>query len=289
MFYVYVHRRKDTNRVFYVGKGAGKRAWKHAGRNDWWHRIVKKHGRTVEIVFRFDDENLAFLMERELIDFYGRDNLCNMTDGGMGGVSPTLETREKISAANKGKLVSEATREKMRIASTGKTHSEETKQKLREAALKQKRKAVSDDTKRKISASKKGIPASEAMKQKLSQARKGVPTGRKITEQNKQKLRELRLGKPLSEETKKKLSEKAKLRKMSPATLEKVSKANREKNEKMKKPVTCSNGMIFSFSGDAESWLKENGFPKASRTNIVSCCNGNLLTAYGFHWKYHKI
>jgi hypothetical protein len=289
MFYVYAHRRKDTNRVFYVGKGTGKRAWKHAGRNDWWHRIVKKHGRTVEIVFRFDDENLAFLMERELIDFYGRDNLCNMTDGGMGGISPTLETREKISAANKGKLVSEATREKMRIASTGKTHSEETKQKLRAVALKQKRKAVSDETKRKISASKKVVPASEAMKQKLSQARKGVPTGRTMSEENKLKLIEINKSRVFTEEAKRKISEKAKGRKFTEEALKKVTENNRINNEKRRKPIACSNGMIFSFSGDAESWLRGNGFPKASRSNIVACCGGSVATAYGFHWKYHKI
>lgn len=289
MFYVYVHRRKDTLDVFYVGKGVGKRAWKHAGRNEWWHRVVKKYGRTVEIVKRFDDEDLAFELEKELIAFYGRDKVCNLTDGGMGGVAVSEETRAKMSAARKGRKVSEETREKMRRAATGRRHSEETKAKLREYRLKQVMPPLSEESRRKLSASKKGVPAPESMKIKLSQARKGVPTGRKMTDANKKILRDLRVGKPLSEETKKKLADKARGRSHSAEVIKRITENNRRLNSARRKPIECSNGLIFSYSGEAQEWLRANGFPAAQKTNIVSCCKGKLKTAYGYVWRYHKM
>lgn len=32
-FYVYLHRKKTTKEVFYVGKGSGDRVWSRAGRS----------------------------------------------------------------------------------------------------------------------------------------------------------------------------------------------------------------------------------------------------------------
>lgn len=40
----------------------------------------------------------------------------------------------------------------------------------------------------------------------------------------------------------------------------------------------------FTSSIEAEKWLKKNGFPKASRSAIIHCCNGSRKTAYGFKW-----
>ena len=50
-----------------------------------------------------------------------------------------------------------------------------------------------------------------------------------------------------------------------------------------RKPVT--NGDInFESTYHAERWLKENGYPKAARSAIRRCCNGELKTAYGYKW-----
>jgi len=112
LFYVYLHRKKSNNDVFYVGKGFDKRAWKKTSRSEYWKRIENKHGRIVEIVKDGLQENEAFELEKEVIAFYGRKNLCNLNDGGYGGTNPSQETRLKMSIAGKGKIVSEETREK---------------------------------------------------------------------------------------------------------------------------------------------------------------------------------
>ena len=88
-FYVYIHRRKTDNKVFYVGKGNDRRGWQRAGRNKLWHTIANKHGVICEIVKDNLDENLSFDLEKELISFYGRLDLrtgclANFTDGGEG-------------------------------------------------------------------------------------------------------------------------------------------------------------------------------------------------------------
>ena len=68
-FYVYIHRRKTDNKVFYVGKGNDRRGWQRTGRNKLWHTIANKHGVLCEIVKDNLDENLSFDLEKELISF----------------------------------------------------------------------------------------------------------------------------------------------------------------------------------------------------------------------------
>lgn len=99
--YVYVHRRASDGRIFYVGKGSHPdRALSRDRRNRHWQAIVAKHGLLVEIVQHFETDALAQQCERDLIAWYGRAHLANMTDGGDGcaGLVPSAETRAKLSA-----------------------------------------------------------------------------------------------------------------------------------------------------------------------------------------------
>lgn len=103
--YVYVHRRADDGRVFYVGKGSYPgRANERSSRNPHWHAVANKHGLIVEVVLHFVTDALAQQCERDLIAWYGRKNLTNLTDGGDGcaGIVPSAEARAKLSAAAKG-------------------------------------------------------------------------------------------------------------------------------------------------------------------------------------------
>lgn len=114
-YFVYVHRRKDSGEVFYVGKGTRTplkqyiRSTTTVRRNIIWKRIVAKHGYVVEVLVDFFNEIDAFAFERELIARYGRlmdgGTLCNLTNGGEGhcGLSPSEETRRKMSERAKGK------------------------------------------------------------------------------------------------------------------------------------------------------------------------------------------
>lgn len=99
--YVYVHRRATDGLVFYVGKGSSPdRATDTASRNQYWQNIVAKHGRTVEVVAHFETDALAQQCERDMIAWYGRQSLANLTDGGDGcaGIVMSQEARCKLSA-----------------------------------------------------------------------------------------------------------------------------------------------------------------------------------------------
>lgn len=176
-YFVYQHRRGDTNDVFYVGKGKlarGKpyRATARVNRNPHWQNIVNLHGFKAEVLVDGIDEEFAFLIERETIDIYRRRgySLVNYTDGGEGtsGRIVSEETRRKISEGNKGKIQP--------------PHTEEAKKKIGDAGRGRKH---TDETKAIMSAASKGKPKSEEHRRKLSE----YLTGRPQTEASKENLR----------------------------------------------------------------------------------------------------
>lgn len=76
-FYVYLHRRKDTDEVFYVGKGSGSRAYSTAKRSQKWNIIVQAAGGCYVEYFKTGlTENDALSLESELIAKY-QDNIIN--------------------------------------------------------------------------------------------------------------------------------------------------------------------------------------------------------------------
>ena len=188
MAIVYVHRKKNTGEIFYVGIGqTEKRAYNITNRqNKHWKRVVKKYGYVVEILEKGLDWEQACRRERELIAELGRNDLklgplVNMTDGGDGLNNPSLETRKKLKYKKseqhkellrnfrKGVKQSEDTvrkristgyhktekyRQKQRDAHLGKLHSEETKEKLRKP-----KPLRTEEHSNKISEAKKGKPA----------------------------------------------------------------------------------------------------------------------------------
>lgn len=285
-FYVYVHKRISDGSVFYVGKGCGKRAWKKSDRNDWWKAIEKKHGRMVEIIARGLSEEEAFDMERRTIMEIGRESLCNLNDGGEGGVSPSEETRRKMSEAHKGRKSSQETIAKKRIASTGRKHSEGTKKKIREARARQVMQPMTEETKEKLRKINAGKAISAETCQKISRSKTGAKIG-PMSDDHKEKIRVASLGKTHTAEAKMKVSIANTGRKHTDEEMRKIFECNRKSNAARRRPIKCSNGMVFGYSVEAEEWLRGNGFPKASRSNVVSCCTGNLASAYGFVWCYN--
>lgn len=110
-YYVYIHRRNDTNDVFYVGKGRGYRAKSKEGRNVWWKAVANKHGFKVEYVEKSMSEESAYDLEAEVVKFYLECGykLCNLAPGGKGGAGgmpKSEETRKRMSlGARKSKTV----------------------------------------------------------------------------------------------------------------------------------------------------------------------------------------
>ncbi len=130
------------------------------------------------------------------------------------------ETKEKISAANKGKNNpmygrnhSAETKEKLSNLNKGKNHSAETKEKLRVLS---KGRKLSTEAKEKISVANKGRKLSTEAKEHLSAINKGENHpmyGKKRSAETREKMSECKVGannpmygKPLSTETKEKLS-----------------------------------------------------------------------------------
>lgn len=194
--YVYEHWRPDKNLCFYVGKGTERRAWQMSNRNSHHKSIASKLtslGLTIDV--RIIKEGLndqdALNLEIERIQFYGRDNLANMTDGGDGLSKPCEETRKKMSEAHKGKILTEEHRKNLSKSLSGK-----------------KRKPLSEEHKQKIKFSNIGVKCSEETKKKISSANKGK-IHPPFTEETLKKMsisQKTRVRKPWSDEVKNKIS-----------------------------------------------------------------------------------
>lgn len=226
-FYVYRHIRLDTNTPFYVGKGKGKRAYSKQ-RNNYWHRIVNKHGYIVEIFEENLTEDQAFEKEIESIKLYKSQGYCetNFTGGGEGpsGAIRSEETCKKISKANKGKKLSEETRKKISEAAKGRKHSEEAKKRMR----------ITNSGKNN---GMYGKTHTAEVKEKMSEAHKGKESGNK--------------GNKYSEESRKKISIAAKKRLSDPTKNGMYGKKHSpESIEKMKEAQSGEKSWMYGKRGE---------------------------------------
>lgn len=128
MFYTYAHLKADTNEIFYIGKGTGKRLHRKDARNTHWHNTVKKHGYKAIKLATWESEQDAFEHEKFLIQCLKEIGtaLVNQSAGGdgnnhIGGLTFA------------GKKHSASTKEKCRLLHLGKPKSEESKKKNAEA------------------------------------------------------------------------------------------------------------------------------------------------------------
>lgn len=109
VYYIYAHRRLDTNEIFYIGKGKGNRAYSEKNRNNYWINIAKD-GYLVEILHINLIESDAYLKEVELIK--SLKPMANLTMGGEGG-----NTFELMSKEDKDKFIEESKKRARRSGS----------------------------------------------------------------------------------------------------------------------------------------------------------------------------
>jgi hypothetical protein len=190
-YYVYIHRRLTDGGVFYVGKGQSRRAWDMERRNPYWRNVEQRHGRSVEIVIADVQEWYALELEMDLIAYYGRENLCNLTDGGEGatGYFPGEETRKKMALAQIGKKHSDESKKKIVAALTGKKLSQSHRDNLSKSNRANPRnvggtgKVVSDESRRRMSASATGRVMTTITKKKLAEAQVAIWARKKLERQ----------------------------------------------------------------------------------------------------------
>lgn len=228
-FYTYVHRRADTNEVFYVGKGKGARCRATQNRGQHWNRVVAKHGIQIEIVAHFYKEEHAFDHECLLISEYRAAGvaLVNRTDGGDGasGAKRSDETKRRMSAAGMGKH--------------GGKRSEQARANMRSAAVG--RRPMPPEAIAKTVAFHTGRKRSPETLAKMSAALRGKNVGRTFSEETRRKLSDALTGRTYSPETLAKMSASAKARKRAPLSPEhranlgaSIRKACAERNAKKK-------------------------------------------------------
>lgn len=117
-YYVYIWYIKDTNEVFYVGKGRGKRYKQTSSRNKFFMDMYTSHDCDVKKVYENLTEAEAFQKEMETIKWY-RENtdfrLTNQTDGGEGssGWKPPRDFRDKQAKIHKEQWQDEEFKKKM--------------------------------------------------------------------------------------------------------------------------------------------------------------------------------
>lgn len=98
-YYVYKHTTKDTNKLFYIGKGIGRRAYDlKSGRNKFWKNMVKKYGYIIEFIQQNMSEEDALVLEKELIGQYKPK--ANLSAGGRGGATGYKHNRATVLKRN---------------------------------------------------------------------------------------------------------------------------------------------------------------------------------------------
>ena len=153
-YYVYELWDLIKNKPFYVGKGSGKRTYIHTSKahlakkdgNQFKKNVIRKilldnNKPTVKYIFRTDDELAAYAEETRLILQYGRRDigtgiLTNLTNGGVGSLSPNKESRYKMGSPNRGKEISIGVKLKMSQSAQDRGEiSEETRMKMSQVKL----------------------------------------------------------------------------------------------------------------------------------------------------------
>lgn len=224
--FIYALCEPGTRIVRYIGKANNpkKRFGEHllhSKKNDahknCWIRSLLAVGQRPELVILSETPSVTWQAEemRYIAAAHGLGiRLTNSTDGGDGCHNPSLETRARLSAANKGRIHTPETCEKNRVSHLGKKQSFETIEKRRIASLGRKASAETREKSRvarlgmkltpehceNIRLSKLGKKHSEESRAKMSAGKQN------ISDETRAKLSVAHLGKKPSDETRAKIS-----------------------------------------------------------------------------------
>ena len=280
-FYVYEYIRSDTMEPFYVGKGKGNRYLDISHRNKYFKMISNKIKILVNILNNNLTEEEAFDLECWYINeykyVYGY-NLCNISDGGDGvsGIKRSLETKQKLSNANRGKRLgiklSEETKKKMSISRTGQKRNEETKRKMSIASTGRIMPKGSDS---KISKEVVCINTGEVFGSMIEASNKTGTIDRMISQccRGERKSTTSKSGERMYWMYKSDYDLKSENEII-------VLLKDKSKNKVNKKVVCLNDGNIFNTITEASKFY--NVFAQ----NISACCKGKIKTVKGLKFEY---
>ena len=114
MFYVYEWFIKETNEVIYVGKGCRQR-YKVKKHNKFFNDMIKRFDCDSRIVKHFENEKDAFNYEYERVKELKAKNqcVCNIYDGGTGGVTDWWTEERKLWYSKHNVMKNELQRKRM--------------------------------------------------------------------------------------------------------------------------------------------------------------------------------
>jgi hypothetical protein len=253
----YVYKLTSNNVPFYIGKGKKTETydrieyhlnyWVHNKNKKLTNKIKKLNGTfDIEVIFESKNEQECLDLEIQLILEIGKENLCNLTNGGEGvsGFNHSDETKQKISIWRKGKYLSEETCRRISQNKTGNSY---------------KLKNISEGVIEKLYETKGIYDICKELKLTFN------------TVQNY--LKEKNLYEPFK--NKKPDSEETKLKK---------SLANKGKRSQPVEQYDLQNNKTNEFLNLTEACL-HIGKP-GRMGDITACCRGKQKTAFGFIWKY---
>jgi hypothetical protein len=253
----YVYRLSSNGVTFYIGKGKRTESYDRINYHlNYWTRnknkkltnkIKKLNGIfDIEIIFESKKEQECLDLEIKLIKEIGRENLCNLTDGGDGvsGLKHSDESKQKISIWRKGKPLSKGTCMKITQNKTGNAY------KL------------------------KNIPEGKIEELYRTKGIYDICRELNLTFNTVQKyLKEKNLYEPFKNQ--KPDSKETKLKK---------SLANKGKRSRPVEQYDLKNNKINEFLSMTEACLSLNKPGRAG--DITAACQGKQKTAFGFKWKY---
>jgi hypothetical protein len=282
-YYVYLHRKKTTGDVFYVGKGHANRAWSSSGRSTHWKSVVNKHGLVVEIVESNLQEWAAFELECALIALHGRMEtghglLINHTDGGDGASGRTFTDVElNRRRDNARKLAQDPTWRALQSEGLKKMYAiPEYKAKHAEGVRKRSSNLEWRINHAEGMRKRSDNPDWVANMAKAALVRYSNPEWQASFAEGIVKRSGNHSWRVNQRDAMQRLHSNAEWR-----------AKRKEALKVLRKPVVCiDTGEVFDGLPSAVEWLKKKGYPKASHANISATCSGKRNKSYGFRWKY---
>jgi len=249
----------SNNIPFYIGKGKRTKTynrieyhlkyWGHNCNKKLKNKINKLKGIfDIEILFESENEQKCLDLEIKLISEIGRENLCNLTNGGEGvsGLNHSEETKQKISIWRKGKPLNKEICQKITENKKGNAY---------------KLKNIPENKIEKLYETKGILEICNELDLTFNTVKKYL--------QDKNLYIKNKSRKPDSEETKRK-----------------KSIANKGKRSKTIEQYDLQGNKINEFTSMTEACIYINKPGRVG--DITACCKGKQKTAFSYIWKYKE-